>query len=796
MKIIRQEFELGGRTLTLEHGRLAEQASSAITARYGDTVVLVTVVAAPLKQDLDYFPLTVDFTMRLYAGGRIKGSRWVKRDGRPTDEEILTSRLIDRSIRPLFPKTYKKDVQVIATVLSVDGENDPAILAMVAASAALATSNIPWKGPVGSLKVGAKNGTFMVNPVADELEFSDLDLVLTTNKENIFMIEAGANQVPEERILGALDFGQKEAQKIILAIEELVEKVGIEKEKYEDEEDHELLSLIDKKFGEQILDFAKVNASKEGGSNSAELKQAIIDEVGPASTAKRGEEEKSAKVSVAFEKILRKRVREQILSGKRLDGRKHEEIRPLSCEVGVLPRTHGSAVFKRGQTQVLSVATLGSPSLSQLLETAEGEENKRYIHHYNMPPYASGETGRFGQPGRREIGHGALAERALIPVVPSEEKFPYTIQIVSEVMSSNGSTSMASTCGSTLSLMDAGVPIAAAVSGIAMGLIVEPVDSAQGKDKKDRIAILTDIMGIEDGMGDMDFKVAGTKEGVTAIQLDVKTPMLTLEILKKALDQANKGRLFILETMLSAISDSRKTVSKFAPKIVTTKVPVEKIGELIGPGGRTIKKLMADTQTQVDVEDDGTVTISGVSEENVEGAKAWIEGLVREVAPGEIYEGEVVRIQPFGAFVNILPGKDGLVHVSDMAEEFVKDPNDIVKLGDKVQVRVKEIDELKRINLSMRLDPSTDRPREDSTSPRLRGAGAARYGGETSSYGNRSRGRSMGSRPRRGDDERPMYRSGLASRSGPRRDSGLRQEGGAGGPHFPASRFMPNKKRY
>lgn len=758
MKLITQEIELGGRILSLEHGRYAEQASSAILGRYGDTVVLVTVVSAPLKQDLDYFPLTVDYTMRLYAGGRIKGSRWVKRDGRPTDEEILTSRLIDRSIRPLFPKSYKKDVQVIATVLSVDGENDPAILAMVAASAALSTSNIPWKGPVGSLKVGARNGTFFANPIESDLEFSDLDLVLTTNKENIFMIEAGANQIPEDKILGALDFGQKEAQKIILAIEELAKKVGIEKELFEDQEEKELFGVIAKKFGEQILDFAKANASKEGGSNATDLKNAIIEAVGV---------EKAAKVGSAFEKVLRKKVREQVLSGIRLDGRKHDEVRQITCEIGVLPRTHGSAMFKRGQTQVLSVATLGSPSLSQLLETAEGEENKRYIHHYNMPPYSTGETGRFGQPGRREIGHGALAERALLPVVPGNDKFPYTIQVVSEVMSSNGSTSMASTCGSTLALMDAGVPVLAPVSGIAMGLIMED----------EKIAILTDIMGIEDGMGDMDFKVTGTKDGVTAIQLDVKSPLLTLEILKKALDQATKGRMQILEIMLSAISTPKTNVSKYAPKIIVVNIPTDKIGELIGPGGKIIKRLMADTQTHIDVEDDGSVTISGVAEELVEKAKAYVEGLAKEVQPGEIYEGEVVRIQPFGAFVQILPGKDGLVHVSDMAEEYVEDPNDVVKIGDKVKVRVKEIDELRRINLSMRLDPSTDKPKEERGRDRGGGDGGRSFD-RRSSGGLPRRGSSMGSRREAGEGS-PRF----ASRE-------------AGGPHFPTSRFLPNKKRF
>ena len=780
MKIITQEIKVGGKTLTLEHGRFAEQANSAIVARQGDTMVLVTVVAAPLKMELDYFPLTVDYTMRLYAGGRIKGSRWVKRDGRPTDEEILTCRLIDRSIRPLFPKTYKKDVQLIATVLSVDGENDPGVLAMIAASAALATSSIPWRGPVGSLKVGTSGETFIANPLQSELETSDLDLVLTTNKENIFMIEAGANQVPEKRLLEALDFGQKEAQKIIKGIEELSKKIGVQKVAFDDKEDEELANLIDKKFGDKILEFAKNNASHEGGSNASELKQAIAEEVGV---------EKANTVGPAFEKVMRKQVRKQMLSGVRLDGRKHDQIRELTAEVGLLPRTHGSAIFRRGQTQVLSVATLGAPNLSQLLESAEGEESKRYMHHYNFPPYSTGETGRFGQPGRREIGHGALAERALMPVLPTEADFPYTILVVSEVMSSNGSTSMASTCGSTLSLMDAGVPITAPVSGIAMGLIIEG-----GK-----VAILSDIMGIEDGMGDMDFKVTGTEAGVTAIQLDVKTPDLTLEILTQALEQAKKGRLFILETMKKALPNAREAVSTYAPKIVQTKVPVEKIGEIIGPGGKIIKRIMADTGAQIDVEDDGSVIVSGLDQEAVERAKNTIEGIVKEVQPGEIYDGEVARIQPFGAFVNILPGKDGLVHVSDMAEDFVKDPNDIVKVGDIVKVRVREVDNLGRINLSMRMDPSTDKPKEDR-GDRGRGQegggrfegpdrGPRRFGPSRFGGGDRDRG------SRRDDAPRSSY-AGSRGGGGRREGSARRSEGQGGGPHFPASRFMPSKKRF
>lgn len=754
MKLITQDIEVGGKSIQLEYGRFAEQASSAVMVRSGDTTVFVSVVAAPAKLELDYFPLTVDYMERLYAGGKIKGSRWVKREGRPSDEEILTSRLIDRSIRPLFPKTYKKEVQVVAMALSVDSENDPKILAMIGASAALSASTISWKGPVGSLKIGHRDTTYMANPTDTELDFSDLDLVLTANKEAIFMLEAGARELPEEKVLEAIAFGQKEAQKIITGIEEFAKKVGKEKEVYDDIEHEDVLKLVDEKFGEEIEEVAKANASKEFGGESGDLKERIAEALG---------EEKASLADYALEKVTKKRIRSKILSGERMDGRKHDEVREITAEVGILPRTHGSAMFKRGQTQVMSVATLGSPQLGQLIETAEGEEEKRYMHFYNFPPYSTGETGRVGQPSRREIGHGALAERALIPVIPSKDVFPYTIQIVSEVMSSNGSTSMASTCGSTLSLMDAGVPILAPVAGIAMGLVIEDGN----------VAILSDIMGMEDGNGDMDFKVTGTEAGVTAIQMDVKTSSLTLEILSEALTQARVGRMHILGKMLEALGETRTQLSTYAPKIVVVKVPVEKIGEVIGPGGRVIKKIMAETGAQVDVEDDGSVTITGVNGESMEAAKGWIEGLVKEVEPGEIYEGEVMRIQPFGAFVQVLPGKDGLVHVSDMAEDFVQDPNDIVKVGDKVTVRVKEVDDLGRVNLSMRMDPSTDAPRHSAGKPREeRGGGERRFGG--------------GDRGPRRDDR------------GPRRDDrGPRHSGGDrdGGPHFPASRFLPRDKK-
>lgn len=765
-KLVSVEIEVGGKTLTLEHGRFAQQADSAILARYGDTVVFVTVVAAPLDRELDYFPLSVEYMEKLYAGGKIKGSRWVKREGRPGDDEILRARLIDRSIRPLFPKAYKKDVQVIATVLSVDGENDPAILAIVAASAAIATSKLPWDGPIGAVTVGTRDGNYFANPTDSQMELSDLDLVVCAGRENILMIEAGAKQVPEEKILEALLFGQKEIRGIIEGIEELAKKVGVTKDKVEVHDEKELVSLIDKKFGEQIDQWTVANASRESGGDGGELKQAIIEEVGI---------EKATLVPAAIENVVKKRLRAKILSGARLDGRRHDEVRPISCEVGLLPRTHGSAVFQRGQTQALTTTTLGSPTLGQLIETAEGEETKQYIHHYAMPPYSTGETGRVGSPSRREIGHGALAERALLPVIPKQDTFPYTIRVVSEIMSSNGSTSMASTCGSTLSLMDAGVPIASPVSGIAMGLIIEG----------DKVAILSDIMGIEDGNGDMDFKVAGTAGGVTAIQLDVKTQNLTLELLRKALVQAKVGRMFILDTMLAAIPEPRAKVSQYAPKIIVVKVPTDRIGEIIGPGGRNIKKIMAETGADLDIEDDGSVTISGIKDDSVERAKTWIEGLVREVQPGETYEGKVQRILQFGAFVEILPGKEGLVHISDLSDEFVSNPEEVVEVGQKVSVRVKEIDDLGRINLTMR---ATD---ERKTTPSGMQQQAPR---ERQSFGLRTGGFG-GPGPGRGGSRS----GGMGGRGGDRggRGRGDRdndRRGPSRAPHFPASRYMTPKK--
>lgn len=767
MKKVEKSIEIGGKKLTLTTGEFAEQAAGAVTARMGDTVVLATVASAPLKMELDYFPLSVEYQERLYAGGRIKGSRWVKREGRPTDEEILSARLIDRSIRPLFPKTYKREVQVVVMVLSVDSENDPSILGAIAASAAIHISTLPWKGPVSVLKIGLVDGKYIVNPLYSETEKSNMDLVVSSTKEAVLMIEAGANEAAEEEILKGVELAQKESKAVLKLIEEMASEVGNEREVYKEEKPSaELENQVKKLVGDKMAGLVKNMANHEGPSSEfTEFVEAIKDNFDK-------EDEKRFVLDI-IDHLKKDYIREQILKkGIRPDGRKLAEIRPLSAKVSILPRVHGSGVFKRGQTQVMSVATLGAQSMGQLLESAEGEEEKHYMHHYSMPPYAMGETGRFGNPGRREIGHGALAERALLPMIPTKEEFPYAIRVVSEVMSSNGSTSMASVCGSTLALMDAGVPIHSPVSGIAMGLIIE---------SEKEFAVLSDIMGIEDFNGDMDFKVAGTPKGITALQLDVKTLNLTSEILGQALEQAKKGRAEMLKVITDEIEKPRAEVSAFAPKIKVVMIPVEKIGELIGPSGKNIKKLSADTGAQIEVEDDGSVSISAVDPESMKKAVAWVEGLAKEVTPGEIYEGEVVRLMNFGAFVNILPGKDGMVHVSDMGQEgFVQDAGDVVKIGDKVQVRVKEVDEMGRINLSMNMDPSKDKPREER--PRF----GDRNGGGRRSF-DRGGGRSFGGRS--GGSRGGFSRGG---RSGfDRRD----RAGESGGPHFPTSRLMGENKK-
>jgi polyribonucleotide nucleotidyltransferase len=698
MKIISKSVEIGSKKLTLEVGRLAGQATGAVLARYGDTMVLATVVASKPREDLDYFPLQVEYVERLYAGGRIKGSRWVKREGRPTDEAILTARLIDRSIRPLFPEGYKNEVQVVITVLSVDAENDADIPAICAASAALNISEIPWQGPIGAVRMGfvPKNGegTFITNPSYQDLEYSNLDLIISSNKQAVIMIEGGAKEVLEKTLLKSIETAQKEAQKVITLIEELTKEIGAKKKSFKKTvTEATLMKKVEEELGKKVEELVATVADKK-------IDNSFLEDVHKALFEKFPEQKKETIVNIV-DKILKKAIREQIVSkGKRPDGRKPEEIRPIEIEVGLLPRTHGSAMFKRGETQTLTVTTLGSSSLEQLIENMEGEESKRYIHHYYMPPFSVGEAGRIGSPSRREIGHGALAEKALEAVIPTEEEFPYTVRVVSEIMSSNGSSSMASVCGSTLSLMDAGVPIKSQVSGIAMGLISE------GKKK----VILSDIIGLEDFNGDMDFKIAGTKKGITAIQMDVKIVDLDIKTIGEILSQAKVGRDFIMEKMLNVLSSSRSSVSKFAPKIEVVHVPVEKIGEVIGPGGKVIKKIIAETGAVVDVEDDGSVSISSPDEKAVKKAVDWVKNIVREVKAGEVFEGTVKRIQPFGAFVEVLPGKEGLVHVSKMSKEFVNDPSEVVSLDQKVTVKVREIDSQGRINLTMNLDEKEDEP--------------------------------------------------------------------------------------
>ncbi len=719
-KIISKSIGLGNQTLTLEVGRVARQANAAVLGRLGDTMVLVTAVASKEREDLDYFPLGVEYAEKLYAGGRIKGSRWVKREGRPSDDAILSARLIDRSIRPLFPKDFKKDVQVIVTVLSVDGDNDPLILSLIAASAALHISDIPWNGPIGAVRIGSipektggqekdtlVNRNLVINPTNPELIFSDMDVVVAGSDERIVMIESGMKECSEENVLAAIKMAQAEMKQILAAIEDLRKQAGQPKQTYTPSAiDRQLLARLEKDYSDEINNIVLKRVTKEVDDEElAVLADTIVDAYGD------GVDKKI--ILKAIDALFKKYVRHNILTkGIRPDGRIADEIRPISGEVHVLPRTHGSAIFNRGETQALTITTLATPSLEQLIESPEGEETKRYMHHYYMPPYSVGETGRFGWPSRREVGHGALAERALLPVIPEQSLFPYTIRVVSEIMSSNGSTSMASVCGSTMSLMDAGVPIKEPVSGIAMGLV-----SDEGK-----YVILSDIAGIEDFTGDMDFKVAGTKRGITAIQLDVKIAGLTLSQVEGVFSQAKAGRLFILEEMLSVIPSYRIKLSEFAPKVQIIKIAVEKIGEVIGPGGKVIRNIIAQTQATIDIDDDGTVTISAIDQAKVDQAVSWIQGLVREVQPGEEFEGVVKRILPFGAFVEIIPGKEGLVHVSQMATTYVADPNQIIKIGQPVKVRVVEIDQQGRMNLSMLFGEDAkaraERPRERSFAPR------------------------------------------------------------------------------
>ncbi len=690
MNIIEDSIEINGQKLILQTGKLANAATKSIFARLGDTCVLVTVTIGRNHEDIDYLPLQVEYVEKLYAGGRIKGSRWVKREGRPSDDAILKARLIDRSIRPLFPKNFRRDIQIIITLLSVDGVNSPEMVSAIAVSAALHLSPIPWEGPISILRIGyikdENKGSFVINPTEEDQQYSVLDLIVTSNKEKVVMIETEAEELPESLIEEGIKLAKKENVKIIDFIEKLREKGGLPKI-VSDEPlyDEKLVKIIKEDFKKNLDELILKKAEKE--FDDEEALQVVVEAV----LEKYKDEFDRKAVTKVIDYLTKQMIRAKVLkTKKRIDGRGPDDIREIGAEVSVLPRTHGSAIFHRGDTQVMSIVTLGAPSLEQLIESPAGEEAKRYIHHYYMPPYSVGETGRVGFPSRREIGHGALAEKSIEPVLPSQKDFPYTIRVVSEVMSSNGSTSMASTCGSSLALMDAGVPIKSQVAGIAMGLLTNSDTD---------YLILTDIMGIEDFSGEMDFKVAGTEAGITGIQLDVKNNGLTDKMITETLEKAKKARLYILSVMNKAIDKPRKEISQFAPKVVVLSPPQDKIGEIIGPGGKNIRALIARTETDINVSDDGKVTISGIDKKKLEEAVQAIENITREVEVGEEFEGTVKRILPFGAFVEFLPGKEGMVHVSKLSSKFVKDPHDVVQVGDAIKVKVIQIDQQGRINL-------------------------------------------------------------------------------------------------
>src|SRR3989344_5922870 len=699
-KKVKKEFDLGGKKFVLETGELAGQANGAVLASYGETVVLVTAVSQAPRADVGYFPLSVDYEEKLYAGGKISTSRFIKRENRPTETAVLTSRLIDRSIRPLFPKDFQNDVQVIITVLSVDQQNDPDIVSLVATSAALAISDIPWNGPLSGVRVAKQNGKFILNPTEDERKLSDLEIILASNIQDVVMLETEASEADEKSVVDAIKFGIDQGKTIIAQIESLVKEVGNKKIEYEPQK----ASVQDEA---KIKKFIQENFMKDFNSSSQderwfEEKLGIL----TAEFITEDQDSLNSKIlSSIFEEIVANVLREEILNNKkRPDGRSPDQIRPITTRVEVLPRTHGSAIFQRGDTQVISIATLASPALEQLIEGMEGEETKRYMHQYNFPPFSVGETGRRGAPGRREIGHGALAEKAIRPIIPENDKFPYTIRIVSEILSSAGSTSMAAVCGSTLSLMDAGVPIKEPVAGISIGLITDK------KDKSNYVTI-TDIAYQEDAQGDMDFKVAGTKNGVTAIQMDIKLDGIPVKILEEALIKAKKARLEILEKILATIPTSRTSVSKHAPTVILVKIDPSKIGDVIGSGGRVINKIINETGAAIDINDEGTVTISSKDADACKRAAAIVEGIVKEAQPGEVYEGEVKRILPFGAMVEILPGKEGLVHISKLASFRVNKVEDVVKIGQKVKVRVLELDDQGRVNLSMVFGSDEDKDR-------------------------------------------------------------------------------------
>lgn len=706
-----RSLSVGGREMTMETGRLAKQAGGSVVVRYGDTVVLVAATRSEEpRQGIDFFPLTVDYEERLYAVGKIPGG-FIKREGRPSEKAILSARLIDRPIRPLFPKGYRNDVHIVATVLSVDQDNPQDVSAIIGASAALTLSDIPFQGPIAAVVVGRVDGNLIINPTLAQAEQSDLHLSVAGTRDAVIMVEAGAKEISEDIMLEAIMFGHEEIKKIVDFISDFREAAlaeGLAKENQEgqliltDEEIQSVVTEYSLPKVEQALQecidnkMDKHSREKMFRELKTEIKQHFAEEQFP-------EDNQLKHVGNTLDKLEKEVMRKFITQKRvRIDGRALDQVRPITCEVKVLPRTHGTGVFTRGQTQVMSVVTLGAVGDEQILDGLGVEDSKRYMHHYNFPPYSVGEARFMRGPGRREIGHGALAERALDPMIPSEEEFPYTIRVVSEVLESNGSSSMGSVCGSTLALMDAGVPIKAPVSGVAMGLIKQ----------EDSFAILTDIQGVEDHLGDMDFKVAGTEKGITAIQMDIKIAGINRDILKEALEQARVGRMHILQKMLEVISAPRADLSPYAPRIITTTIDPDKIRTVIGPGGKTIKKIIDETGVKIDIEDDGRVFIAAIDGEAGKRALAIIESLTADVEVGKIYLGKVVKIMDFGAFVEVLPGKEGLVHISQLAEQRVAKVEDVVSVGDEIMVKVIKIDEHGRVNLSRKEAIKAEQPKE------------------------------------------------------------------------------------
>jgi len=684
----RSEVSLEGRTLSIEAGRVARAADGAVWVRYGDTVVLVTAVASKQpREGIDFFPLTVDYQERAYAAGKIPGG-FFKREGRPHEKETLAARLIDRPIRPLFPHGYHQDVQIIATVLSADQENDPDVLAVVGASAALTVSNIPFLGPIGCVRIGRLDGRFVVNPTYAQLEQSDMDMVLAGTEPAVVMVEGGSREATEEVLLEALLFGHRALQSIIQMQRDLARQMGgVKPEFVSAPVDPALRARVEELCRPRIRELAFVPEKEEQQARRGVL-------LGEALATVAGEPPATAlQVKEVFEELEKQEMRRLILEeGRRADGRSVTEVRPITCEVGVLPRTHGSALFTRGQTQALVTTTLGTSEDEQRLDDLEGESFKRFMLHYNFPPFSVGEVKFMRGAIRRDIGHGALAERAIQPVLPGKEEFPYTVRIVSDILESNGSSSMATVCGASLSLMDAGVPVRAAVAGVAMGLVKEG----------EKTAVLTDIQGLEDHLGDMDFKVAGTRAGVTSIQMDIKIQGITEAVLRQALSQARQARLHVLDSMDQALAKARQELSPYAPRIISFKIPVDKIREVIGPGGKIIRGIVEQTGVKIDIEDDGTVAIASVDEAAAQKAMEIIGRIVEVPEVGKVYLGKVVKITDFGAFVEILPGTDGLLHISQIAQERIKRVEDVLKEGEEIMVKVIEVDKAGKIRLSRR----------------------------------------------------------------------------------------------